>query len=333
MSILTRKDLRIALGKGHIEPLYLLLGQEDFLRDRAARAITEHVLKDAPLREFNESTFSLIDTDVREAIATAEQLPMMTTRRVVRITDVNKLPEDDEDALLRYVERPCESSVVILVAPDLDKRRKVTKTLRQACSTVDFVHLSGSDLRTWLNGRLRELKATVDNSTLDYILTLVGSDARRLTNELNKLATAALPEGNITRKMVDDLVGRSREQSTFDLSDELIARDTRRALRTLKRLLDDRTEPVVLIGTLASSYHKLALAKELMSRGAPEQELSKLVPFFGPKREAFLTTARRSDADFLARCIKLIAKADLAIKTSRGTPRMQLEFLVCELAR
>jgi DNA polymerase-3 subunit delta len=333
MSKLTREGLRTALKQGRIGPLYLLFGPEDYLRDRAARAITEHVLSDAPLREFNESTYSLTNTDVRDAIAAAEQLPMMTERRVVRISDLNKLVEEGEGALLRYVERPAASSVVIFTATDLDKRRKVTKTLMNACASVEFLHLTGPDLKKWLHGRLRELNATVDERTLEYILNLVGSDARRLSNELDKLATAALPTGNITRKMVDDLVGRSREQNIFDLSDHLIARDGKRALQTLKHLLDDRTEPVVLIGTLAGSYHRLALAKELMSHGAPEEEVARLVPMlWGEKRENFLATARRSDAAALARSIKLIAEADLAIKTSRGTPRMQIELLVCELA-
>lgn len=332
MSKLTREGLRTALKQGRIESLYLLFGPEDYLRDRAARAITDLTLHDAPLREFNESTYSLTNTDVRDAIATAEQLPMMSMRRVVRISDFNKLREEDEGALMKYLARPAESSVVIFTTSDLDKRRKLTRTLLNACVSVEFVHLEGADLKRWLNGRLRELNATVDGRTLEYILSLVGSDARRLTNELDKLATAALPTGNITRKMVDELVGRSREQHIFDLSDHLIARDGKSALQTLKRLLDDRTEPVALIGTLASSYHRLALAKELMSRGAPDEEISRVVSMPWGKREAFLATARRSDREALALSIKLIADADLAIKTSRGTPRMQIEILVCELA-
>ena len=334
MSKLTREQLRTALTEGRIESLYVLFGEEDYLRDLAARAITEQVLADAPLREFNESRYSLANNsaDIRDAIAAAEQLPMMTMRRVVRIDDVNKLTEDDEATLLRYVDRPAESSVVILTARDLDKRRKVTKTLINACVSVEFVHLQGSDLTKWLHGRLRTVNATVDENTLKHFVELVGTDARKLANELDKLATAALPGVQITRELVDELVARSREQGVFDLSDNLIAHDVRRALRTLHRLLDDRAEPVMLIGTLASSFHRLALAKELMASGAPEQEVNRLVPFFGPKREAFLANARRSDAATLARNIKLIANADLAIKTSRGTPRMQLEFLVCELA-
>ena len=331
--MLTRKDLRRALEQGRIEPIYLLFGPEDYLRDRAARAITNLALADAPLREFNESVYSLNYSSIREAIAAAEEMPMMAARRVVRITDLNKILEEDEDSLRRYVDRPALESVVILTSIDVDKRRKLTKTLLKACVSVEFAQLSTEDLTKWAQSRLRELHAKLDASTLKYILGLVGNDVRRLSNELEKLATAALPSETITRKLVDELVLHSRELSIFELSDYLIARDGRQALETVKRLLDDRTEPIALIGTLAASYHRLALAKELMSRGAPEQEVSRLVPMlWGKRREDFLATARRSDAAVLAQSIKLIANADLAIKTSRGTPRMQIEYLVCALA-
>jgi len=43
----------------------------------------------------------------------AEQLPMMSDRRVVRIRNFAKLREADEDMLLKYLERPVETSVII----------------------------------------------------------------------------------------------------------------------------------------------------------------------------------------------------------------------------
>ncbi|HEX8709549.1 MAG TPA: DNA polymerase III subunit delta, partial [Pyrinomonadaceae bacterium] len=153
-----------------------------------------------------------------------------------------------------------------------------------------------------------------------------------LTNELDKLATAALGSGIITMELVDALVGRSRELSNFELADHLVARNRTRALQTLQRLLNDGAEPVMLIGLIASNYHRLALAKELMSRNASKEEVFRLVGMPFSKREEFLATARRSDARRLAQSIQRIAAADLAIKTSQATPRLQLELLICELA-
>ncbi len=332
MSSRTREELKRQLKQKTLAPLYLLFGPEEFLRAQAVRFITETALQGAALREFNVASYSLASVDVQQALATAEQLPMMAERRVVRVTDFAKLKEADEGALLRYLARPVESSVVIFVADELDKRRKLSKTLMDACVSVEFAELNDGELSVWARDHLQRLKAEADERTLRQIVALAGPRVRRLTNELEKLATAALPAGRITMDMVDALVGRSRELSNFDLTDQLIARDKRRALVTLSRILDDGAEPVMLIGLLASNYHRLALAKELMAQGRPKEEVFRLVNMPYSKRQEFLETARRADTHDLARRLARIAAADLAIKTSLGTPRLQLEMLVCELA-
>src|ERR671929_53504 len=110
MATLTREELKRELKAGKVGPLYLLFGPEDYLRDAAARVITDMALKDSPLREFNESSYSLASVDVQQAIAAAEQMPMMGGRRVVRVTDFGRLREADDEALVRYVTRPVETS-------------------------------------------------------------------------------------------------------------------------------------------------------------------------------------------------------------------------------
>jgi DNA polymerase III delta subunit len=256
---------------------------------------------------------------------------MMSARRVVRITDFGKLREEDEAALLRYTTRPSETSVVIFVAVDFDKRRKLSKSLMDACVSVEFAAMDDTKAQAWARDYLKELKAEADERTLGQLIGLVGTGARRLKLELDKLATAALPKGQITMRHVDALVGRSRELSNFELTDQLTARNRRQALETVRRLLDDGVEPLMLIGLLSSSYHKLALAKSLMSQGAPNTEVNRLAPYDFELRKKFLELARRTDARALARNISRIAAADLAIKTSQATPRLQLELLVCEL--
>jgi DNA polymerase-3 subunit delta len=337
MPTVTKEELWRNLKGGKVGPLYLLFGPEDYLRDAAARAVADAALKGAALREFNESSFSLTSADVQHALAAAEQLPMMAERRVVRVTDFAKLREADEEALVRYLSRPVESSVVLFIADDLDKRRKLSKTLLEICTSVEFAALNDSELASWARDRLKHLGANTDERTLRQIIALTGASVRQLSTELEKLSTAALPGGHVTMEMVDALVGRSRELSNFELTDRLIARDRRRALETLSKLLDDGAEPVMLIGLLASSYHRLALAKDLMSRGAAEQEVFRVVNMPFHQRKEFLATARRADSNELARRIQRIAEADLAIKTSLGGggdrgSRVQLEMLVCELS-
>ncbi|HEX8719726.1 MAG TPA: DNA polymerase III subunit delta, partial [Pyrinomonadaceae bacterium] len=261
MPTLTREELWRELKAGKVGPLYLLFGPEDYLRDAAARAVADAALKGAPLREFNESGFSLASADVQHAVAAAEQMPMMGGRRVVKVTDFGKLREADEEALVRYVTRPVETSTVVFVSGDLDKRRRLSKTLLEVCASVEFAELKDAELAAWARDHLKRLGAQAEERALRQVVGLAGPSVRRVATELEKLATAALPGGQVTTELVEDLVGRSRELSNFELSDHLIARDRRRALETLRKLLDDGAEPVMLLGLLASNFHRLALAK------------------------------------------------------------------------
>lgn len=331
MSTLTRTELDRSLKAGRLEPLYLLVGSEGYLRDVAARDISNAALAGTLLREFNESPFSLLTDAAMSAIAAAEQLPMMSARRVVRIKDFAKLRDADEGIIIRYLERPVDSTIMIFSADELDKRKMLTKSLLATCAMVEFPAVKDGEAKAWARTRLKELKTTADDRVLTEIVKLVGTNLQTLNSELDKLAAAAVNTGQITLELVEGLIDRSRELSNFDLGDQLVAGDRKRALETLHRLLEDDVAPVMLLGLIAGNYHRLAMAKELLARGRRD-EVYRLI--YGPpaKRDAFMNTLQRSDSAKITRGIKLIADADLAIKTSQATPRLQLEMLVIQLS-
>jgi DNA polymerase III subunit delta len=331
MKTLSRAELERSLREG-VRPLYLLLGPEIYLRRVAAQSITEAALSRTMLREFNESSFSLSSDSVQAAVAAADQLPMMSEMRVVRVRDFGRLREADEDTLIRYLNNPSPSTVMIFSADELDKRKKSSKVLLDVCTVIEFSPLKDAEAKAWAKTRLKELKVTADDQGLSDIIRLVGTDVQTLVNELDKLASAAAATGRITLALVDELIGRSRELSNFELGDHLLSGNRKRALETLHRLLEDGAEPVMLVGLIAGNYHRLALGKHLLSRGGREEVFRNisLPPF---KRDAYISTLQRSSATQIARGIQLTAAVDLAIKTSQATPRLQLEMLVCELAK
>lgn len=330
MKPLSRTELDRSLREG-VRSLYLLLGPEVYLRRVAAHTITETALSRTLLREFNESAFSLLSDPVQSAIAAAEQLPMMSDLRVVRIRDFARLREADEDTLIRYLTNPSPTTVMIFIADELDKRKKSSKVLLDTCTVVEFTPLKDSEAKAWAKSHLKALRVSADDQVLSELIRLVGTDVQTLANELEKLASAAASSNRITLDLIDELIGRSRELSNFELGDHLLAGNRNKALETLHRLLEDGAEPVMLVGLIAGNYHRLAIGKHLFARGGREEVFRNinLPPF---KRDSYISMLQRSTAARIARGIQLTAAVDLAIKTSQATPRLQLEMLVCELA-
>lgn len=345
MNLLTREELRNQLKRREIAPVYLLFGAETYLRDLAAKTIADLVLADSSLREFNEIEFNLSNSPVQHALASAEQLPMVSARRVIRITDVvvsasgtkDNLKEEDEDALNAYLSRPAETSVVIFIANELDKRRKIAKLLLEKSQAVEFKELEDSELISWARTKLKELNAEADERALRHLIGLVGNNARRLTNEIEKLAVAALPDLLINFELVESLVPDSRELSNFELTDYLLSKNKTRALQILKKILDDGAEPLMLLGLIASNFRRLFMSKELMRQGVERREVARIMKLPYSRQEDFLATARRTETEKLTWIMRRISETDAAIKNSLGGggtagARLQIEMLVCELA-
>lgn len=343
---LTREQLRDQLRARETAPVYTLFGEETYLRDAAGRYIADLCFAEGDLREFNETEFSLNTADnIRSALAAAEQLPMMAAKRVVRITDVSvaatanrdTLKEEAAEILAAYLENPSPSSVVVFVADELSGNRKLSRLLREKTVAVDFSRLDNAGLRKWAADHIRDLGSEADAETIRHLVAVAGDDVRRLSNEAAKLSAAALPGKGITMELVDALVPNSREISNFAITDNLVAGRKSDALCILRKVLDDGTEPLALLGLISSNYRRLLIAREMFGRGESRSDIVSAARAFGPGQEAFLAAARRIETKNLTRAIERIAQTDLAIKTSVGGSgpsgsRLQLEMLVCELA-
>jgi DNA polymerase III subunit delta len=343
---LNREQLRAQLKDRELHPVYALFGAETYLRDIAAKTIADIAFGEDDFRDFNDNEFSLNDPDnVKSALAAADQLPMMASRRVVKITDVrvsssaakDTLKEEHFDSLSAYLANPSSTSIVIFIADELNGTRRMGKLLRDKTVSVDFTTLEDGELIHWVRGKLRELDSEIDDRTLKHLISFTGADARRLTTELTKLATAALPGKVIDIDLVDSLVTNVREISNFDLTAYLVAGDRPRALQTLEKILDDGTDPIALVGLLSYNYRRLLMVKDMMLRGVDRSEVARVVKLRFSDQEPFLAAARRADLRSLKKAVTRLAETDAAIKTSIGGSgpkgaRMQIEMLVCELA-
>lgn len=315
MPVITREKLWDKLKQGAVAPVYLLFGPETFLRDRAVKFIADRTFTDSDLRDFNETEFSLNHPDdLRAALGAAEQLPMMSARRVIRITDVrisssgrlDTIKDEHEALLSNFLERPPAHAVVVFVADELNGSRRISRLLKESCTAVDFVRLDAAERSKFAIRHIGEMGSEIGDDALQHLIRTVGADIRRLTNEIEKLSTSALPGKEITVELIDELVSNTGEIGQWDFVNQMASRRMDKAVVTLRKMFDDGADPLMVLGQIAGSYRRSAID----GKATPAE------------------TARR---------MKKLAETDLAIKSSIGGggpagARMLLEKLACELA-
>ncbi len=346
MAALTREQLWNQLKGGEILPVYVLFGVETQLRDKAVKAIADKSFGEGDLRDFNEDEFSLnSDENLQRALAAAEQLPMMACRRVIRITDVrvtaggktDTIKEEHETALRRYLDNPSPSSTVIFISDDLNGVKKMGKLLRSQPGAVEFSILEDEELARSAQRGFAEHGIKIDHVAVRYLVSLVGPNVRRLTNEVEKLSAAAMPDAVVTIDLIDALVPNTREITNFALTDQIVRKNRAKALTVLHKVLDDGAEPVMLLGLISYNFRRLLMVADMMSRGIDRREVARVMNLRYSDQEDFLKAARQIGAKKLAHALKRIAETDIALKSSLGGggpagSRMQIEMLVCELS-
>jgi len=324
-------ELRQDIAQGRIAPLYLFVGEERYLHERALRLLYDTV--DESLRLFNVTVLTIgadngsgSKTTAAMAIDAANQMPMMSPHRVVVIREFDKIKEDEQDQVFQYLSNPSPAAIVVFQAASPDKRRKLTTTLVKSCAVVTFDMLDEARAARWAEEYLKEIGSRIETPALRELIGLIGTGLTRLSNELDKLA-AYTNGAVIDAEAVRELVLRAREHTSWELWDAIISRDRKRALRLMNRLLDD-SDPLPILGSLASYYRRLLIGKELVERGASRDEIKRAT---GQWSDNFFTGLRRTPRADFVRGLRRIAEVDNAIKNSEATPRLQMEYLIVEL--
>src|SRR6266511_5329310 len=155
MAALTLDALLRSLKKGAPDPVYLLHGDEDALKDEVVRAVLDAAV-DPAARDFNFDTRFAADLDAAAFHALVNTPPMLARRRAVvlrGVAELGKRKSKVRDELVRYLDAPNPTTVLVLVAgaeadPELGRR----------ATTVTLDPLAPERVPRWISHRAAELR-------------------------------------------------------------------------------------------------------------------------------------------------------------------------------
>jgi len=342
MAGVSPEELLARLSKGQAIPGILLLGEDSYLRELCRKKIADaYVPVDS--RDWGLRKFSAKDDDVDAILGQAQTLPMLASRQVIFVSDVeawDRLGEDSRDALVKqlqsYLANPAPFTVLVLEAAALDQRMRLAKTLSEKMVTVSVELSSDPAERVRLAIPLalemaRELGVDLEPDAAEELAEILNGELASIRTEIDKLAAYTGGRGKIVRADVDLLVVSEQKYSVWELADMLAAREPSRALAFLDRLLRDGEHPAQLLGALAWMYRKLLEAQELPSGTSSWQAASRL-KMRGAAAEQAVRQARNFPRAQLTRGIEALYEADSRLKSGGTSQRAVMEFLVAQLS-
>jgi DNA polymerase III subunit delta len=323
--------VRKQIAQGNPDSIYLIVGDDEVEMSRLANDLSTLVEDD--LRAFNLERMYAgekggMPVDIVES---ARTLPMMGERRVIVVLRAERIlkpkrkgkaADDEEPAdaaepgsgaeLDAYVAKPEPRTTVVFVASDVDRSRRLYRSLQKQATIVECWGLKpGKDARLDLRQVARTAEALVKQAAADagqqidpaaarLIAERAGTDIATLRGDVERLLLFAAGKKKIELKDVQEIVSAETAQDDWAVTTAIQRGDTAAALRQVGLALESGAVPYMILGQLGWFVRE------------------KLV----------MTDARRVPA-----AVDALFRTDLDLKSSGGDPRVLLERLIVDLCR
>jgi len=338
---------------------YVLLGDEAFLYGVCRRGVLKALVPD-DLRDFCLHDLDLAETSIFEALDLAQTPSLMAPFQVLFLRNVKTLygrgqKKDEFAAIDEYFRRPNPQALLVFVADhvklpqdlrrmdmqDKERAERIRETLGDACGVVELQRVSEDDAVRWVMREAEAKGVTFKEDAARELVDALGAEMLIVQSELEKLLlyASAKGDGAVDVGDVETMVSAAKQRSLYELTDAISLKDAPRALALLQGLLNasDGGEDSAIghVFTLAKTFRQMLVLneKQVKDQRAMWQVLwpgFRLAPFAA---DALIAQARRyRDRGELTRGLRLIAKADLELRSSPADKRLVLERLVMRLA-
>ena len=336
---------------------YVFVGDEAFFRKRFRHAILQHLVP-PELRDFSIFEFDLAENDLAEVLDRARTPSLMAPFQVFFVRGVKNLfgrGSNDEKlaAIEDYCKNPNPDALIVFVADhisipadvrrmemqDKERYQRIRETMGQYCGIVELARVEEGEAVRWISDYCasRSVPVKIDPDGARELVDALGGDMMMISNELEKLMLYVGGKNRITLGDVETMVLSAKQRSLYELTDAISAKQRVRALEVLDAILSSGEGEEAAIGhiyMLARTFRQMLV---ILERNVRDQRMLWAALWQGFRVPPFaaddiIKQARRyKSRRELTRAIRLVAKADLALRSNPVSKRMVLERLVMDL--
>ena len=319
------KSLNEDLKTGQFNNVYLLYGEEAYLKKQYKDKLRNAMV--APDDTMNYAYYEGKGVNVKEIIDLAETLPFFAERRLIIMENTgffkNATPE-----LADYIKEMPESTSMIFIESEVDKRGKLYKAVQSKGRVVELGRQDEATLLRWIVGSVKREGKQISEGTVRYFLTKVGTDMENIQKELEKLFCYTLEKDKITVEDVETICTTQITNQIFDMVNAVADKQQRKALDYYYDLLALKEPPMRILFLLASQFKLLLEVKTLDKQGYARKDIASktgLHPFVVGK---YQEQAKSFSQKELRAIMEEGAEIEESVKTGSLTDTLGVELFI-----
>lgn len=233
--------------------IYLVEGEDAFLRENAVRLIKQKALSEPDLNLTNLSGQEVKEDP--EALLTATQsYPFMSERRYVVVRDYYPTAQDLKCKVISKVFlEPSETTVVIIVN---DRASEPLKKLSNV-TVVDCAKADEATISAWVRNRALASNVVIGSDALRTLIDYCNVDMTRISGETDKLISFVGENSEITVTAVQELVGKETEYQVYELTETVARKNNGKAFDILTEMLNKNQDKQRLFISIYYHFRRL----------------------------------------------------------------------------
>lgn len=316
--------------EGDLPPAIVLFGEEPLLIDESARRVRAAAVD----RGFTERIPLSAETgfDWGRLTGSSQSLSLFAERRLIELRLPTGRPGDaGTRAFAEYCEAADRDVCLLVTTGRLDarsKQAKWVKTLDAAGWTVEHRALNPGQFNGWFRRRLQDKGLRLDDETIERMCHFLEGNLLAAAQEIDRIALFAEADGRVDPQAVSrGLVDHARF-NVYAVADACLSGDARKALRILKVLQNEGTEPVIVSWALAKDLRTLVQIEHGLRTGKQKGQLFKSHRIWSTRAPLINAALSRLGERQITPLIRQMARCDRVLKgRAAGDVWRELEAL------
>ena len=312
--------------------IYLLFGKEHYL----LKDNRERLLKALGVTDRKDMNFTLLsekDFNVPTLISDSDTLPFFADRRVILVEESGyfKGNKKEKDRLVKYIPDIPETTVIVFVESEVDKRDKLYKAVTKNGTAEEFVIGDQNEMLRWIGGRLSADGIQMRRDAWNEFYLRCGSSMDLMDAEYQKLSAYCWDKKQIEKSDVEAICANASETKIFALSDAISERNAARVFDVYHDMLRQNEKAPGILALiqrqLMQLYDLKLMDKDGVSFADKKKKLGISYDFIIRKLETY---QKRFKEDELRRLLRKAADYEEDFKSGRIEDSIAVELLLNE---
>jgi len=324
------KDLKADIRDKTYKRAYLLYGEEKFLI-----RYYENLLKEALLPSgadiMNYDAFEDKAVSGQRILDACRTAPFFNEYRMVLVRD-SKLfvpgRKADADFTADFLAEIPESTVLVFVEGDVDRRSRLFKKLSDAGGAAEFKTPADKELSVWVNNMVKKRGCGIAANAAQLLLRTTARNMEALSSEIEKLTGYVGAGRQIAASDVEEICTPALETQIFSLVDAVGAKNPERALDLFNNMLLMKEQPLIILTMIIRQFRLVLLVRELSGKGRSNNDIANFLSIRGFVVTECLRQGSGFKKDDLASALKDCLEADLNIKNGRMSDKLAIETII-----